>query len=152
MRDQFDISWVFETTEFEIAQVACICLCSNCTADQRLCFRYTDRGQCLFYLYRKFQASRLLLWLYWPICVGQETRLILCLKETIFFKPQAQYLSTQYTCLEIQNNTVLLISALAKMRILCKLCKVNEQRHQKSWLPVADLAPRLLNFFHAQLS
>ena len=24
MRDQFDISWVFETTEFDIAQVACI--------------------------------------------------------------------------------------------------------------------------------
>ena len=25
MRDQFDISGVFETTEFEITQVACIC-------------------------------------------------------------------------------------------------------------------------------
>ena len=27
MRDQFDISGVFETTEFEIAQVACTSVC-----------------------------------------------------------------------------------------------------------------------------
>ena len=38
-------------------------LCSNCTADQRLCFRYTD-VKFLFYSYPKFQASSLLLWLY----------------------------------------------------------------------------------------
>ena len=29
MRDQFDISWVFETTEFEIAQVTCMYLQMN---------------------------------------------------------------------------------------------------------------------------
>ena len=47
----------------------CICenkdadqLCSNCEADQRLCFRYTV--QSLFYLNPKFQASSLPLWVY----------------------------------------------------------------------------------------
>ena len=33
-------------------------LCSNCEADQRLCFRYSD-SQFLFYLNPKFQNSRL---------------------------------------------------------------------------------------------
>ena len=37
---------------------------SNCTADQRLCFRYTDST-----LNPKFQASMLLLGLYLSVCV-----------------------------------------------------------------------------------
>ena len=39
-------------------------LCSNCTADQRLCFRYTDN------IYPKFQASSIIVLLYGPVCVG----------------------------------------------------------------------------------
>ena len=38
---------------------------SNCEADQRLCFRYTD-----FYFKLKLQTSSLLVWLYRPVCVG----------------------------------------------------------------------------------
>ena len=52
----------------------CICenkdadqLRSNCAADQRICFRYTDST---IPLLPKFQASRHLLWLYSPVCVG----------------------------------------------------------------------------------
>ena len=41
---------------------------SNCEADQRLCFRYTD-STFFFFLHRKFQASRLLLRLYRPVCI-----------------------------------------------------------------------------------
>ena len=56
----------------------CICknkgadqLSSNCEADQRLCFRYSDSTiEFLFYLYPKFQATSLRLWLYSPVCVG----------------------------------------------------------------------------------
>ena len=56
----------------------CICenkdadqLCSNCTADQRLCFRYMDSTiQSLFYLNPKFQVSSHFLCLYSPVCVG----------------------------------------------------------------------------------
>ena len=44
-------------------------LCSNCTADQRLCFRYTD-STILFFLNPKFQASSPLLGLYRSVCVG----------------------------------------------------------------------------------
>ena len=42
-------------------------LCSNCTADQRLCFRYSVLVQSLFFLNPKFQASSLLL--YRLVCV-----------------------------------------------------------------------------------
>ena len=35
------------------------------TADQRLCFRYTDSA-----MYLKFQDSNFLLWVYRPVCVG----------------------------------------------------------------------------------
>ena len=52
----------------------CICenkaadqLCGNRTADQRLCFGYTDST---IPLLPKFQASSHLLWLYSPVCVG----------------------------------------------------------------------------------
>ena len=59
----------------------CICritgadqLCSNCTADQRLCFCYMV--QSLYFLNPKFQASSDLLWLYSPVCVrpGRKPR------------------------------------------------------------------------------
>ena len=46
MRDQFDISGVFETTEFEIAQVACI---SNCTST---CLLLTFHDFVNLYYYR----------------------------------------------------------------------------------------------------
>ena len=61
----------------------CICenkdadqLRSNCAADQRLCFRYTDSTLSLYYLNPKFQASSHLLWLYSPVCVrpGRKPR------------------------------------------------------------------------------
>ena len=42
-------------------------LCSNCEADQCLCFCYTV--QFLFFLNPQFQASNLLLWLYRLVCV-----------------------------------------------------------------------------------
>ena len=45
---------------------------SNCEADQRLCFRYTDSTwivHVLFLLNPKFQASMLLLGLYMSVCV-----------------------------------------------------------------------------------
>ena len=42
--------------------------CSNCTADQHLCFRNTV--QSLFFLNPKFQASSLLLQMYRLVCVG----------------------------------------------------------------------------------
>ena len=53
----------------------CICenkdadqLCSNCAADQRLCFRYTDSTSSLL---PKSEISSLdLLWQYSPVCVG----------------------------------------------------------------------------------
>ena len=55
----------------------CICenrdadqLGGNCEADQRLCFRYIDTIQSLYFLNLKFQASSHLLWLYSPVCVG----------------------------------------------------------------------------------
>ena len=56
----------------------CICenkgadqLRGNREADQRLCFRYTDRiVQSIYFLNTKFQASSHLLWLYSPVCVG----------------------------------------------------------------------------------
>ena len=51
----------------------CICekkgadqLRGNCTADQRLCFRYIDSA---LPLHPKFSASSHLLWLYSPVCV-----------------------------------------------------------------------------------
>ena len=57
-----------------------ICICenkgadqlrSNCEADQRLCFRYSDSTSLfLFYLNPKFQASSSFLCLYRPVCVG----------------------------------------------------------------------------------
>ena len=65
-------------------QMSCIvrkpafCICKNkdadqlrCNrkADQRCCFRYTI-VQCLYFLNQKFHASRHLLWLYSPVCVG----------------------------------------------------------------------------------
>ena len=43
---------------------------SNCTADQRLCFRFIDVVQALYFLNPKYQASNRLSWLYIPICVG----------------------------------------------------------------------------------
>ena len=44
---------------------------SNCEADQRLCFRYSDTVvQFLFYLDPKFQGSSLFLRLYRLVCVG----------------------------------------------------------------------------------
>ena len=42
----------------------------NREADQRLCFRYMDTTEFLFYLNRKFQASSSFLCLYRPVCVG----------------------------------------------------------------------------------
>ena len=54
----------------------CICenkdadqLRGNPEADQRLCFRYTDR-QSLYFLNLKFQESRHILWMYSLVCVG----------------------------------------------------------------------------------
>ena len=59
----------------------CICenkdadqLRSNCAADQRLCFRYTDCTIPTHYLNPKFQASSHLLWLYSPVCVGTDRK------------------------------------------------------------------------------
>ena len=48
---------------------------SNCEADRRLCFRYTDSAIPLLPK-PKFQASSRLLWLYSPVCVepGQKPR------------------------------------------------------------------------------
>ena len=55
-----------------------ICICENKDADQlrgnreadqRLCFRYTDIVQSLFFLYSKFQPSSHLQWLYSLVCV-----------------------------------------------------------------------------------
>ena len=43
---------------------------SDCEADQRLCFRYTDSTVPGFFLNPKFQASGHLLCLYSPVCVG----------------------------------------------------------------------------------
>ena len=55
----------------------CICenkdadqLRGNREADQRLCFRYRDSTQSLYFLNPKFQASSHLLWLYSLVCVG----------------------------------------------------------------------------------
>ena len=48
-------------------------LCSNCTADQRPCFRYTD-STIPPLLIPKFQASSLLLWLYRPICIRRDRK------------------------------------------------------------------------------
>ena len=48
-------------------------LCSNCTADQRLCFHYSDSTislLLLFYLNPNFQAASFLLRQYRPVCVG----------------------------------------------------------------------------------
>ena len=47
-------------------------LCSNCTADQRLCFRYLDSTIVQF----QFQYSHFLLRLYRPVCVrpGRKPR------------------------------------------------------------------------------
>ena len=42
----------------------------NREADQRLCFRYTDTVQSLYFLNPKFQVSSHLQWLYSPVCVG----------------------------------------------------------------------------------
>ena len=41
-------------------------LCSNCTSDQHLCFRYTDRTISPLLINPKFQASSLFLRLYRP--------------------------------------------------------------------------------------
>ena len=52
-------------------------LCSNCTADQQICFRYTDGIRSLIFLYPKFQASSLFLRLYStnrPVCVGPSRK------------------------------------------------------------------------------
>ena len=50
---------------------------SNCEADQRLCFRYSDST-----IPPKFQASSLLLKLYSPVCVGP------CRKPYCWFFPR----------------------------------------------------------------
>ena len=42
----------------------------NPEADQRLCFFATRIVQSLYILNPKFQASRHILWLYRPVCVG----------------------------------------------------------------------------------
>ena len=52
------------------------CLCENKGADQ-LCSDFvfaTQIVQFLLYLYLKFQASSLLLWLYRPVCVRTDRR------------------------------------------------------------------------------
>ena len=46
---------------------------SNCEADQRLCFRYTDSTIPLL-LNTKFQAPSFLLLLYTPVCVGPRRK------------------------------------------------------------------------------
>ena len=61
----------------------CICenkdtdqLCSNCTADQCLCFHHTDNTIPLLLVYPKFQASSFILWLYSLVCVGPVPKLL----------------------------------------------------------------------------
>ena len=44
-------------------------LCTNCTADERLCFRYSD-STIPALLIPKFQATSHLLWLCRSVCVG----------------------------------------------------------------------------------
>ena len=65
-----DLSHVMRKPDF------CLCenkdadpLCSNCTADQRLCFRHTD-STFLYILNPEFPASSHLLCLYSPVCIG----------------------------------------------------------------------------------
>ena len=58
-------------------------LCSNCTADQCLCFRHSDTVQFLFYLNPEFQASSFLLSLYSAVCVrlGRKPRKLVFLRR-----------------------------------------------------------------------
>ena len=80
----------------------CICqnkgadqLCSNCTADQRLCLHHKDRTIPLLPTY-KFQASNHLLLLYSLVCVrpGRKPR------RQVFLRPSS--------CLKFQVSSYLL--------------------------------------------
>ena len=51
-------------------------LCSNCTADQCLCFCYTKIVQFFFYSYPKFQTSSSVLWLYRPSQTLSEPQIV----------------------------------------------------------------------------
>ena len=73
----------------------CVCgnkdtdqLRGNREADQRLCFCYKDRVQCLYFLNPTFQASSHLLWLYTHVGPGKKnpktgflTRRLICKKQ-----------------------------------------------------------------------
>ena len=58
---------------------------SDCTAEQRLCFRYTDSAIPLL-TNLKFQASSFLLWLYCLVCVGPGRK-----PQTPVFSQQGSY-------------------------------------------------------------
>ena len=94
----------------------CICenkdanqLRSNCVADQRLCFRYTDSTIPLLSK-SEFQASSHLLWLYSQVCVGpgQKTRKPL-------FSQRGSYIVND-------KNDFLLLHLRPKMSLLHNRC------------------------------
>ena len=60
-------------------------------ADQRLCFRYTDIVQSLFFLNPKFQASSSFLSLYRPVCVGPGRK-----PRRPFFSRRGSFIVTQF--------------------------------------------------------
>ena len=61
------MSGIVSKPEFDWKNKGSDQLCSKCTADQHLCFRYTDSTIPLLNL--KSEASSHLLWLLGPVCV-----------------------------------------------------------------------------------
>ena len=104
---QYDLSLVMRKPAF------CICenkdadqLCGNRTADQRLCFRYTN---CTFPLLPTSEISSPyhILWLYSPVCVGPGRSL-----EDRFSHDEAHFIEqfkTYETCSEI-FETITIVS------------------------------------------
>ena len=78
-------------------------LCSNCEADQRLCFRYTDSTIFFFFLKLKFQSSRLFLKLYRPVCVRPGGKP----QSPIFSRRGSKYngVYTVFTSLNLWSDT-----------------------------------------------
>ena len=139
----------------------CICehkdadqLRGNREADQRLCFRYIDIVQSLFFLNPKFQASSHLLWLYSPVCVrpGRKPRrpvfsrhgsyldslsLAFNNRTLKFFKKNQQHifrtLSFSFLIGQCETGLCTIVQAMLIAKLLLKYEKIRNMQKSLYW-------------------
>ena len=83
--------------------------------DQRLCFRYTDSTSPLLPK-PKLQASRHLLWLYCPVCVGPGRKP----RRPVFSERGSNIVSLVFTCMYSKNLITVLIMRVPQVTTLKK--------------------------------